>query len=144
QASALASSNHQLEEMNRSLRLETQGRVQAEDHLRHAQKMEAVGRLAGGVAHDFNNLLTVILGYASLLHGAARDTTARDGLEQIRRAGEQAASLTQNLLAFSRKSVAAPVRVDVAVAIGQLEPMVRRFCGDDVTLTLDLDPATGQ
>jgi signal transduction histidine kinase len=144
QASALASSNHQLEEMNRSLRLETQGRVQAEDHLRHAQKMEAVGRLAGGVAHDFNNLLTVILGYASLLHGAARDTTAREGLEQIRRAGEQAASLTQNLLAFSRKSVAAPVRVDVAVAIGQLEPMVRRFCGDDVTLTLDLDPATGQ
>ena len=144
QARALAASNHQLEEMNSSLRREKQGRAQAEAHLRQAQKMEAVGRLAGGVAHDFNNLLTVILGYASLLLTGARESGPREGLEQIRRAAEQAASLTQNLLAFSRKSVAAPVRVDVARAIGDLEPMMRRFCGDVVRLTLDLDPATGR
>ena len=113
---------------------------ESEGQLRHAQKMEAVGRLAGGVAHDFNNLLTVILGYASLLLGYVREPgAAREGLEQIRRAGEQAASLTQNLLAFSRKSPATPVRIDVGATVRQLEPMVRRFCGDGVQLALEVD-----
>ena len=131
--------------MNRSLLREQDVRQQAEEHLRHAQKMEAVGRLAGGIAHDFNNLLTVTIGYCELLlKRVSPGTPDREAVEQIRQASEQASTLTQNLLAFSRKQVAMPITVDVVGAIRQMESMLRRFCGDHVTLVLDLDDAAGQ
>ncbi len=145
QAEALAAANAQLAAANASLREEQATRQQAEERLRHAQKMEAVGRLAGGVAHDFNNLLTIIIGYSALLlDDPPPDPHLADGLAQIRRASEQAATLTQNLLAFSRRQIAAPAVVDVVAAIGGLEPMLRRFCGEPVHLVLDLDPRAGQ
>ena len=144
QAVALAASNAQLESANASLRDEQATRQQAEAHLRHAQKMEAVGRLAGGIAHDFNNLLTIIIGYcALLLERPPADPTQVEALSQIRHAGEQAATLTQNLLAFSRRQVATPCVVDVVAAVRGLEPMLHRFCGELIALSLELDPATG-
>ncbi len=92
----LAAANRDLEDANQSLRREHEARRQTEEHLRQAQKMEAVGRLAGGVAHDFNNLLTIIIGYcALLLDDRAVALDRRDALQQIRRASEQAATLTQ-------------------------------------------------
>ena len=145
QALELASANSGLEEANLELRREHEARRKTEDHLRQAQKMEAVGRLAGGIAHDFNNLLTVIIGYCALLLDeslAALDR--RDALHQIRRASEQAATLTQNLLAFSRRQAASPVVVDVVGVIKGLGAMLRRFCGDSVELLLQLDQHTGR
>ncbi len=134
QTRALTSANRALEEMNRSLLREQDVRQQAEEHLRHAQKMEAVGRLAGGIAHDFNNLLTVTIGYCELLlKRVSPGTPDREAVEQIRQASEQASTLTQNLLAFSRKQVAMPITVDVVGAIRRMESMLRRFCGDHVT-----------
>jgi signal transduction histidine kinase/ABC-type uncharacterized transport system substrate-binding protein len=145
QTRALIAANQALEEMNHSLLREQEVRQQTEEHLRHAQKMEAVGRLAGGIAHDFNNLLTVTIGYCELLlKRVLPGTPDRAAVQQIRQASEQAATLTQNLLAFSRKQVALPVIVDVVVTIRQMEAMLRRFCGDHVTLLLHLDDATGQ
>jgi len=144
QALELASANHGLEEANLELRREHEARRKTEDHLRQAQKMEAVGRLAGGIAHDFNNLLTVIIGYCALLLDeslAALDR--REALHQIRRASEQAATLTQNLLAFSRRQVASPVVVDVVGVIKGLASMLRRFCGESIELLLELDQHTG-
>jgi signal transduction histidine kinase/ActR/RegA family two-component response regulator len=144
QARALSDTNREMAAVNASLVHEQQVRQQAEEHLRHAQKMEAVGRLAGGVAHDFNNLLTVIIGYcALLLEETGEHAPHRDALAQIRRASEQAAALTQNLLAFSRKQVRSAVIVDVSSAIAGLAPMVRRFCGERIDLGLDLDTHTG-
>ena len=144
QARTLSDINREMTAVNASLVREQQVRQQAEEHLRHSQKMEAVGRLAGGVAHDFNNLLTVIIGYcALLLDDAGLQTAHRDPLAQIRRASEQAAALTQNLLAFSRKQMRSAVIVDVSSAIAGLAPMVRRFCGERIDLGLDLDTHTG-
>jgi signal transduction histidine kinase/ActR/RegA family two-component response regulator len=144
QASALATANVRLEAANASLREEQATRQQAETHLRHAQKMEAVGRLAGGVAHDFNNLLTIIIGYCALLLEDPPEEVGRaEALTQIRHASEQAATLTQNLLAFSRRQVATPAVVAIVGAVKGLEPMLRRFCGGSVGLSLDLHPATG-
>ena len=144
QAAALASANAQLESANRSLREEQETRQQAESHLQQAQKMEAVGRLAGGVAHDFNNLLTIIIGYCMLLmEERPANPLHAEALGQIRRASEQAAALTQNLLAFSRRQLTSPAIVDVVAAAAGLEPMLRRFCGGNVELVLDLDEASG-
>ncbi|BCS34857.1 hypothetical protein TBR22_A40830 [Luteitalea sp. TBR-22] len=144
QARALISANRALEESNRSLLREQDERARAEQELRHAQKMEAVGRLAGGVAHDFNNLLTVTLGYCELLRAGMRQgTTEFEALEQIRKASEQAATLTHNLLAFSRKQVARPTRIEVTPVVRGLEPMLRRFCGERVSLALHLSAEAG-
>jgi signal transduction histidine kinase/ActR/RegA family two-component response regulator len=140
----LATANRDLEDANQSLRREHHARRQTEEHLRQAQKMEAVGRLAGGIAHDFNNLLTVIIGYCSLLlDDRAVILDRREALLQMRRASEQAATLTQNLLAFSRRQVASPVVVDMVAGIQALESMLRRFCGENVVLQLQLDDRTG-
>ena len=145
QARALTAANRALEDVNRSLLHEQEVRQQTEEHLRHAQKMEAVGRLAGGIAHDFNNLLTVTIGYCELLlKRVLPGSPDREAVQQIRQASEQASTLTQNLLAFSRKQVAMPITVDVVRTIRQMEPMLRRFCGDHVTLVLQLDDAAGQ
>ena len=114
-------------------------RLQAEAQLAQAQKMESVGRLAGGVAHDFNNLLTVINGYAQMLLGDVSPADPlREGLEEIRKAGERAAGLTAQLLAFSRKQVLQPRALDLNRVAGAMEPMLARLVGEDVELRVVL------
>ena len=110
-----------------------------EEQYRQAQKMEAIGRLAGGVAHDFNNLLTVINGHAELLLASLDSTEAsfRD-VSEIRKAGERAASLTSQLLAFSRKQILQPVVLDLNAIIDEASDMLRRIIGEDIELTTDL------
>jgi PAS domain S-box-containing protein len=105
-----------------------------EDQLRQSQKLEAVGRLAGGVAHDFNNLLSVILGYCDLIGPSlARDPAGAD-LQEIRRAGESAASLTRQLLAFSRKQVLSPQVINLSTTITEMDKMMRRLIGEHIEL----------
>jgi two-component system cell cycle sensor histidine kinase/response regulator CckA len=107
----------------------------SEEQLRQAHKMEAVGLLAGGVAHDFNNLLTVIAGYAeALLSDAATPPSAQDDLSQISRAAEQAALLTRQLLAFSRRQVLQVEVLDLNRVVTELEKMLRRLIGEDIQL----------
>jgi nitrogen-specific signal transduction histidine kinase/ActR/RegA family two-component response regulator len=112
-----------------------------EQQLQHAQKMEAIGRLAGGVAHDFNNLLTAIGGYAELARDASanQDSPAED-IEEILKATRKAASLTQQLLAFSRRQDHQPQRLDLNDIIDQAEKMLRRMIGEDVELDVQLSP----
>ena len=112
-----------------------------EDRLRQAQKMEAVGRLAGGIAHDFNNVMTVILGYSSvLLQGTAQNSPARRYVSQIQQAGERCASLTNQLLAFSRKQVQHPVSLDLHQIIRNLVSMLKSLIGEHIRIVLHLDP----
>jgi signal transduction histidine kinase/ActR/RegA family two-component response regulator len=116
-----------------------------EDQLRQAQKMEAVGMLAGGVAHDFNNLLTIITGYSQLIvNNLSLDDPNRQSAEQIMKAGERAATLTRQLLAFSRRQVLQPKVLDVNRLIGTLTAMLRRLIGEDIDLRLDLRQGLGQ
>ena len=116
-------------------------RVRLEDQLRHSQKMEAVGRLAGGVAHDFNNLLTAISGYAHLvLDKLARNHRARGDVEEIRDAAERAATLTRQLLAFSRRQLLQPRILDLRGVLADLQKMLRRIIGEDIRLTTRLGP----
>jgi PAS domain S-box-containing protein len=104
-----------------------------ETELRQSQRMETVGQLAGGVAHDFNNLLTVINGRTNFLAGATNlDESQREDVEEIRLAAERAASLTRQLLAFSRKQVLTPRVVDLNAVIGNTEKMLRRLIGEDI------------
>jgi PAS domain S-box-containing protein len=106
--------------------------------LHQAQKMESIGRLAGGVAHDFNNLLTVINGYSRLLLDTLEaGDPLRDSLEEINRAGERAARLTQQLLAFSRKQVLQPRVLDLNCVVRNTRPMLARLMGDDVELCVE-------
>src|SRR6266540_2797653 len=113
-----------------------------EQQFRQAQKMEAIGQLAGGVAHDFNNLLTAILGYAELLAEKLKDRPREaEDLDEIRKAGERAASLTRQLLAFSRQQVFERKVLDLNCLIAEIEKMLRRLIGEDVDLVTVLDPA---
>ena len=110
-----------------------------------AQKMESVGRLAGGVAHDFNNLLTVINGYSDMLLGdMGQDDPFRESLEQIRAAGERAKELTQKLLAFSRKQLAEPKVLNLNLVVAEAEKMFGRLIGEDIEFITRLDPALGE
>ena len=118
-------------------------RVELEEQFRHAQKMEAVGRLAGGVAHDFNNVLTVIQGYGgALLDDQLTPEEVRDSATQICLAADRAAALTRQLLAFSRKQTLVTQLVDVAQLVKGVERLLHRLIGEDVTLTTQMAPNT--
>jgi len=117
-------------------------RVKLEAQLRQAQKMEAVGRLAGGIAHDFNNLLTAIRGNAELMsHRVKGDPLMTAEIDEILHAADRAASLTRQLLAFSRKQVMQPVSLDVNEVVSAVSRLARRLIGTDVQLRLDLAPS---
>jgi PAS domain S-box-containing protein len=110
-------------------------RRQLEEQFRQAQKMESVGRLAGGLAHDFNNLLTVIGGHADLLHERLRpEDPLRLRVGRIQEAATHAADLTRQLLAFSRKQMLAPKVLDLNAIVVEIEPMLRRLIGEDIDL----------
>jgi two-component system, cell cycle sensor histidine kinase and response regulator CckA len=115
-----------------------------ERQLRMAQKMEAIGRLSGGIAHDFNNLLGVIIGYSRVLKKAlgAGNALCEHALE-IEKAGERAASLTKQLLAFSRQQVLTPAILDLNALASDMEGMLPRLLGEDVKVSLELDPELG-
>jgi two-component system cell cycle sensor histidine kinase/response regulator CckA len=112
-----------------------------EEQLRQAQKMESIGRLAGGVAHDFNNQLTIIQLYSDLMRSKmAKDDPLLPKLEQIRQAGDHAAGLTRQLLAFSRKQILQPVTLDLNDLVMKLHKMLARLIGEDITLSTALEP----
>jgi PAS domain S-box-containing protein len=121
------------------------GRRRLEDQLRQAQKMEAVGRLSGGIAHDFNNLLGIIIGYGEILEeGTKEGDPLRDSVGEILKAGRQAASLTRQLLAFSRQQVLEPKILDLSVVVSDVQKMLGRLIGEDVELTTSLDRELGK
>jgi PAS domain S-box-containing protein len=118
---------------------------QREDQLRQAQKMEAVGRLSGGIAHDFNNLLGVIIGYSEGLEARlAPDDPLRKSAEEIRKAGERAAALTHQLLAFSRQQVLQPKILDLNAVVMDIGKMLQRMIGVDIELTTKLASQLGR
>ncbi len=118
---------------------------QLEEQLRQAVKMEGIGRLAGGIAHDFNNLLTVIAGRIYLLMSQlpAGHAMRRD-LQLIEQTGERAATLTKQLLAFSRKQILAPTVLDLNNVVGSMKQLLERVLGEDIDLIIDLDPSPGR
>jgi two-component system, cell cycle sensor histidine kinase and response regulator CckA len=119
-------------------------RKRLEAQFRQAQKMEAVGQLAGGVAHDFNNLLTVIISYSQMLLGDLTEgSTPRADVNEIKRAAERAALLTKQLLAFSRQQVLRPHILDLNIVVRDLEQMLRRLLREDIGIVLTLDSALG-
>jgi PAS domain S-box-containing protein len=114
-------------------------RKQLEDQLRQSQKLEAIGQLAGGIAHDFNNLLTAINGYSSLaLQRIEGNTSVKNYLEEIKKAGDRAANLTRQLLAFGRKQILQPLPLNLNDIITDMNKMLRRLIGEDIQLSAKL------
>ena len=133
-----------LAKANRELEKEIAGREQAEEALRHAQKMEAVGRLAGGVAHDFNNLLMVIRGQATLSQDSpGLPSTLRRELGEIVRAADRASSLTRKLLALGRRQVLQSRVLDLNALVTQVSEVLPPVLGADIPIRLDLEPGLG-
>lgn len=131
----------ELARTNRELQDEIQNRNRIEEQLRQAQKLEAVGRLAGGVAHDFNNLLTVSNGYCDILMSGMNDPdTSRVMLEQIHRAGDRAAALTQQLLAYSRKQILQPREFCLSELVRGMEKFLIPLIREDIKFITTLDP----
>jgi two-component system cell cycle sensor histidine kinase/response regulator CckA len=117
-------------------------RVRLQKQMRNMQQLEAIGRLAGGIAHDFNNLLNIVLGYAQLLsEGTDLTEKMKKGLGQIHRAGERAAALTHQLLAFSRKQVLQPKLIDLNAIVADVQKMLSRVIGEDIELVIRLHPS---
>jgi signal transduction histidine kinase/ActR/RegA family two-component response regulator len=109
--------------------------LEKEEQLRQSQKMEAIGRLAGGVAHDFNNLLTLIIGHCDLIiSGLESDSSVHEDVEEVQKAADRAAGLTQQLLAFSRKQVMETRVIDLNSLVTEMEKMLGRILGEDVAL----------
>ncbi len=133
----------ELEERLERRRAEDALRV-SEKQFRQAQKMEAVGRLAGGLAHDFNNLLTVIMGHSQVLLGELPSgNPIRAKIEEMQKAGERAASLIRQLMAFSRKQPLEPKILPLNSVVGNVESMLRRLIGEDIQLVIRPDPFNG-
>jgi PAS domain S-box-containing protein len=119
-------------------------RKQAEDHLRQAQKMDAVGQLAGGIAHDFNNMLTAITGYSVLLLDELDESDPkREDVQEIKAAADRAATLTRQLLAFSRRQMLQPEVLNLNKTAGEMQKMLRRLVVEDVKLVTVLEPELG-
>jgi signal transduction histidine kinase/CheY-like chemotaxis protein len=137
-AAAVETRDRQHEEAKKALH-------RSEAQFRHAQKLQAMGRLAGGVAHDFNNLLTVITGYGEILQECLPPGhPGRPHLEELLKASHRAASLTRQLLAFSRKQMMCAKILNLNATVADMEKMLRRLIGEDVDLVLKLDPALGR
>ncbi len=123
------------------IRVKLEREAQLEGQLAQAHKLESIGRLAGGVAHDFNNLLTVINGYAGMLLGRTQaGDKMRAPLSAIQHAGERAAELTQQLLAFSRKQLVQPRPIDLGALLNQTADMLRRLVGEDIAVIVSSEP----
>jgi PAS domain S-box-containing protein len=126
-----------------SIKRDVTERRRAEQQLRQAAKMEAIGRVAGGLAHDFNNQLHALRGFADFV---ARDPnlgpTAREDLHQVQRAGDRMASLTRQLLAFSRRQVLTPETVDLDNAVSEMQPMLQRLIGSNIEMRIERTPGT--
>jgi signal transduction histidine kinase/ActR/RegA family two-component response regulator len=134
----------ELKRINEQLEREMAVRQQVEKKLLQTAKLEAIGRLAGGIAHDFNNLMGVVIGHSSMLeHRVPADDPIRFQLGEIRKAGEQAAALTHQLLAFSRAQLLRKELVDVNEVVREMARMLRRLISADVALQLDLGEHIG-
>ena len=141
----LSATQGRLEETNRTLEQRVADRTaeleRQSEALRHAQRMETVGRLAGGVAHDFNNLLTVVLANVGLmLRGAALDRTSRTAVEEVQAAAERGANLVRQLLAFSRRQRLAPRVIDLNKLVSDLDRLLTRLVGETIEMQLNLVP----
>ncbi len=113
------------------------------EQLRQAQKMDAIGRLAGGVAHDFNNLLTIILGFAQIVADDLKDADAKSNMAEVIKAGERASALTQRLLAFTRKQILEPEILDLNEVVSGMEGMLKRLIGENIRISVQLDRNIG-